>query len=87
MKNYTPTNARKNFYLILKDINQKNEPVTITPTNGNEDEAAIIISKKDWDSIAETLYLENTGTLANVHNREDDNSGFSNVNDIDWEKL
>ncbi|MBT9671132.1 type II toxin-antitoxin system prevent-host-death family antitoxin [Secundilactobacillus kimchicus] len=85
MKNYTPTNARKNFYQILKDINRQNKPVTITPANGNE--AAIIISKKDWDSIAETLYLENTGTLANVHKREDDNSGFSNVDDIDWDRL
>ncbi|KRK48384.1 hypothetical protein FC96_GL001484 [Secundilactobacillus kimchicus JCM 15530] len=87
MENYTPTNARKNFYQILKDINQQNKPVTITPANGNEDEAAIIISKKDWDSIAETLYLENTGTLAKVHKREDDNSGFSNVDDIDWDSL
>ncbi|WP_229718036.1 hypothetical protein [Ligilactobacillus salitolerans] len=41
--------------------------------------------KKDWDSIAETLYLENTGTLAKV--RENDKSSFSNLEEIDWDNL
>ena len=87
MENYTPTKARQNLYQILKDINQQKKPVTITPANGDEDQAAIIISKKDWDSIAETLYLENTGTLAKVREREDDESGFTNVDDLDWDNL
>ena len=87
MENYTPTKARQNLYKILKDINKQKKPVTITPANGDEDQAAIIIAKKDWDSIAETLYLENTGTLAKVREREDDTSGFTNVDDIDWDKL
>ena len=44
-------------------------------------------SKKEWDSIAETLYLENTGTLAKVREREDDDSGLTNVDEIDWDNL
>ncbi|MDN2453703.1 type II toxin-antitoxin system Phd/YefM family antitoxin [Lactobacillus sp. UCMA15818] len=87
MKNYTPTKARQHLYQILKDINQQKKPVTITPANGNEDQAAIIISKKDWDSITETLYLENTGTLAKVRERVDDDSGFTNADEIDWDNL
>ncbi|KRL41622.1 hypothetical protein FD45_GL000754 [Liquorilactobacillus nagelii DSM 13675] len=87
MENYTPTKARQNLYQILKDINQQKKPVTITPANGDEDQAAIIISKKDWDSITETLYLENTGTLAKIREREDDDSGFTNVDDLDWDNL
>lgn len=87
MENYTPTKARQNLYQILKDINQQKKPVTITPANGDEDQAAIIISKKDWDSITETLYLENTGTLAKIREREDDDGGFTNVDDLDWDNL
>ncbi|GBG95862.1 hypothetical protein LFYK43_23210 [Ligilactobacillus salitolerans] len=46
MENCTPTKARQNFYQILKDINQQKKPVTVTPANGDEDQAAIIIKKR-----------------------------------------
>lgn len=86
MENYTPTKASQHRYQILKAINQK-KPVAITPANGNEDQAAIIIAKKDWDSITENVYLENTGTLAKARERENDDSGFTNVDEIDWDNL
>lgn len=38
-------------------------------------------------SIEETEYLESTGTMDKVREREQDNSGFTNVDDIDWDKL
>ena len=87
MGNYIPTKARQHLYQILKAINQQKKLITVTPANGNEDQAAIIIAKKDWDSIAENVYLENTGTLAKARERENDDSGFTNVDEIDWDNL
>ncbi|GKT03950.1 type II toxin-antitoxin system Phd/YefM family antitoxin [Furfurilactobacillus entadae] len=87
MENYTPTNARKNFYKILKDVNNQKKPITVMPANGNENDAAVVISKKDWDSIAETLYLEGTGTMDKVRRRMNDDSDFTNVDAIDWDEL
>ncbi|WP_425613235.1 hypothetical protein [Xylocopilactobacillus apis] len=60
--------------------------MSIIPANGNQNEAVVVISKKDWDSIVETIYLEGTGTLAKVSQRMDDDSGFSDFDDVDWDK-
>ncbi|KRL14860.1 hypothetical protein FD12_GL001187 [Lentilactobacillus rapi DSM 19907 = JCM 15042] len=87
LENYTPTSARKNFYKILKDVNIQRKPVTVTPANGNEDEAAVVVSKRDWESMAETIYLENTGELPKARERSTDDSGTTNIDDIDWDKL
>lgn len=81
----TPTSARKDFYNLLKQVNESHKPVVI---NGNKsDNSAVIISKDDWDSIQETLYLESTGVMNKVREREQDDSGFTNIDDIDWDKL
>ena len=48
---------------------------------------AVIVNKKDWDSIQETLYLFTTGTLEKVVEREKDDSGSTNVDEIDWDTL
>ncbi|MFC6182093.1 type II toxin-antitoxin system Phd/YefM family antitoxin [Lactiplantibacillus daowaiensis] len=82
---FTPTSARKDFYHILKQVAEDHQPITIQQKDENLD--AIIISKSDYEALQETLYLANTGTLAKVKQREADNSGFTNVDDIDWENL
>lgn len=38
-------------------------------------------------ALAETRYLEQTGTGAIMRQREKDDSGWTNIDDIDWEKL
>lgn len=38
-------------------------------------------------NIKETEYLESTGTMNKVREREQDKSGYTNVDDIDWDKL
>lgn len=38
-------------------------------------------------NIKETEYLESTGTINKVREREQDKSGYTNVDDIDWDKL
>ncbi|WP_125589878.1 type II toxin-antitoxin system Phd/YefM family antitoxin [Companilactobacillus jidongensis] len=87
MQDYTPTNARKNLYNILKEVNIQKKPVAITPASGDENESAVVISRRDWDAIEETLYLENTGTLTKVRERQKDDSGFTNIDEIDWDNL
>lgn len=53
MKAIQITNARKNIYKLIDNVISSSEPVTITTKNGD----AVLISKNDWDSIQETLYL------------------------------
>lgn len=81
----TPTNARKEFYELLKQVNDSHEPIIISSSKSENN--AVIISQKDWDSIQETLYLETTGTMDKVREREKDNSGYTNVDDLDWDNL
>lgn len=81
----TPADARKDFYQLLKDVNNNHEPVFI---NGkNKENNAVIISQEDWNSIQDTMYLEVTGTMDKVREREKDNSGTSNIDNIDWNQL
>jgi prevent-host-death family protein len=88
MDTYTPTNARKNLYGLIKDVNLQKKPVVIEPANGNEKEAAVLVSKEDWDSIQETIYLENVGVMDKVRAREQsDDNDFEDVDDINWDEL
>ena len=64
----SPTEARKDFYQLLKNV-------------------AVIIGLEDWKSIQETIYLESTGTMDKVREREKDSSGTTNIDDIDWDNL
>jgi PHD/YefM family antitoxin component YafN of YafNO toxin-antitoxin module len=82
---YTPTSARKNLYSIIKHVNAQQDAVEIVPTNG--DKGAVVVASDFWHSLQETLYLEQAGTLALVKEREQDNTGFCDVDDIDWEAL
>ena len=81
----TPTNARKEFYELLKQVNDSHEPVIISSSKSENN--AVIISQKDWDSIQETLYVETTGTMDKVREREKDSSGYTNIDDLDWDNL
>ncbi|MGO3498127.1 MAG: type II toxin-antitoxin system Phd/YefM family antitoxin [Staphylococcus equorum] len=81
----TPTNARKEFYELLKQVNDSHEPVIISGSKSENN--AVIIGQKDWNSIQETLYLESTGTMDKVREREKDNSGYTNIDDLDWDNL
>ena len=81
----TPTNARKNLYNLIKKVNLDHTPVTISSSKKEED--AVLISKSDWDAIQETMFLENNGVGDVVRQREKDDSGFTDIDEIDWDKL
>lgn len=54
MTSISVTNARKNIYQLLSDVNTNAQPVLITNTKGKN---AVLISEDDWNAIQETLYL------------------------------
>jgi len=81
----TPTNARKEFYELLKQVNDSHEPVIISGSKSENN--AVIIGQKDWNSIQETLYLESTGTMDKVRERENDSSCFTDIDDLDWDNI
>ena len=80
-----PSSARKKFYQLLKDVNRDHKEIQIiSEVTGNN---AVLISLEDWQSIKETLLLQQTGILDQVRKREKDDSGFINIDEIDWDKL
>ncbi|WP_353420017.1 type II toxin-antitoxin system Phd/YefM family antitoxin (plasmid) [Staphylococcus delphini] len=85
MNSKTPTEARKDFYQLLKRVNSDHEPVYIEGKNDASN--AVIIGMEDWRSIKETIYLEATGTMQKVRERAQDNTGYTNLDDIDWDTL
>jgi PHD/YefM family antitoxin component YafN of YafNO toxin-antitoxin module len=82
---YTPTNARKNLYGIIKAVTMNRDVIEIVPSTGQEGVAVIPLA--DWSSIKETLFLEQSGVMNTVRQRESDESGFSDVDDLDWDTL
>lgn len=85
VKQYTPTNARKNLYGIIKDVSTNKTVVEIVPSSG--DGGVAVISLTDWSAIEETLFLEQSGVMDRVRKREKDDTGFTDVDDLDWESL
>ena len=47
------TNARKELYNLVEDVNLDSEPTLIVSKKGN----AVLISESDWNAIQETIYL------------------------------
>jgi len=82
---YTPSKARANLFGIIRQVNDNQTPVLVSPADGSK--GVVIVPEDEWRSIEETLYLEATGTLARVREREADDSGVTPVEDIDWDTL
>jgi prevent-host-death family protein len=54
MTTITATNARKELYKLLSQIQESHEPICITGKNGS----GILISEEDFAAIQETLHLQ-----------------------------
>lgn len=82
---YSLAQAQKDFYQILEQVTANHQPVTIQ----QPDDAlnAVIISKQDFQALQTTVYLAGQGVLAKVKAREQNNDGFTDVDDIDWDNL
>lgn len=83
METITPTNARKNLYGIIKQVVSDSQPIEIS--NNKDDESVIVISKRDWNSLQETIYLQNVGVLDRIKHYEDEES--EDLGEIDWDTL
>ncbi|PHS32040.1 MAG: type II toxin-antitoxin system prevent-host-death family antitoxin [Alkaliphilus sp.] len=53
MKTVPVTQARNNLYKLLDETILSSEPIEILGKRGN----GVLLSKQDWSSIQETLYL------------------------------
>lgn len=54
MNAITVTNARKNLYKLIEDVQESHEPIHITGKRGG----GVLISEEDFAAIQETLYLQ-----------------------------
>ena len=51
---HSANQARANLFKLLEQVNQESKPCIITSRKGD----GVLISKDDWESIQETLYLQ-----------------------------
>jgi len=54
MTNITVTNARKDLYKLIDQVQESHEPIVITGKRGS----GVLISEEDFAAIQETLYLQ-----------------------------
>lgn len=66
----TPTKARANLFSLIHHINRDSKPVIIS--GSEEDKSAVLISKRDYDAMQETMALLMNGQLQDAFDREND---------------
>lgn len=54
------TNARKELYTLVENVNLYNEPTLIVSKKGN----AVLVSEKDWNAMQESAYINSIPGLA-----------------------
>ncbi|MBO6258957.1 MAG: type II toxin-antitoxin system Phd/YefM family antitoxin [Succinivibrio sp.] len=54
------TNARKDLYNLVAEVNNESTPVLLTNSKGAN---AVLVGESDWNSIMETLYISSVPGL------------------------
>ena len=54
MRAINATNARRDLYKLISDVNSNSIPITITNNRGKN---AVLLSEDDWNALQETIYL------------------------------
>lgn len=81
MSIYTATNARQNFFQIIKDVCKSHKPARITNKDKNN---IVMMSEEDYNSIQETLYLLSIPNMRKSI-REGMDTPFNKCNNkLDW---
>ncbi|UXR69550.1 type II toxin-antitoxin system Phd/YefM family antitoxin [Staphylococcus sp. IVB6246] len=75
----TYSNARKNFRRLIDKVNEDSDTVTITTNNKN----AVLMSEADYNSIMETLYLQQSPVNAKHLSQSIAEAENKNVVDVD----
>jgi antitoxin YefM len=74
MEIHNASQARANLFKLLEQVNQENKPCLITSRKGD----GVLISKEDWESIQESLYLQSIpGLVESIKQAEVDNEWVS----------
>ena len=74
------TNARKNLFRLMEQVNENHEPVLITGKKGS----AVLVSESDWEAIEETLFLNAIPGMAESI-RDGMNTSVDELGDhLDW---
>ena len=83
MEYMNATNARKNFFNLISDVNRDHVPVRISGPSGS----AVLIGEEDWNSIQETLRLYSIpGLVESIHEASAaPESDFTPMEDMQWE--
>jgi len=80
MKTINITQARKDIYNLIKEVNDSHEPVEITTKSTN----GILISKDDWSAITETLHLCSIKGMRESIKKGMQTSVIECVSELDW---
>lgn len=75
----TYSNARKNFRRLIDKVNEDSDTVTITNNNKN----AVLMSEADYNSIMETLYLQQSPVNAKHLSQSIAEAENKNIADVD----
>ena len=71
---HSASHARANLFKLLEKVNRESQPCIITSRRGD----GVLISKADWESIQETLYLESIpGFVESIKQAEADDEWVS----------
>ncbi len=74
MEIFSATQARAKLFSLLEQVNKDHSPRVITSRQGD----GVLLSKDDWDSIQETLYLQSIpGLLDSIREAEQANDWVS----------
>lgn len=76
------TNARKELYNLVENVNRYSEPTLIVSKKGN----AVLLSEEDWNAIQETIYLNSIPGMAKslIEGKESSLDDCLTENEIEW---
>ena len=74
MEIVSASKARANLFSLVEEVNKDHLPRIITSKKGD----AVLLSKEDWESLQETLYLQSVpGLVESVRKAEQDDDWVS----------
>ncbi|MGK7938371.1 MAG: type II toxin-antitoxin system Phd/YefM family antitoxin [Xenococcaceae cyanobacterium] len=77
---HNASQARANLFKLLEQVNQESKPCIITSRKGD----GVLISKDDWESLQETLYLQSIpGLVESIKQAEADDNWVSETEFMD----
>lgn len=77
---HSASKARANLFKLLEQVNKESEPCIITSRKGD----GILISKDDWESLQETLYLQSIpGFVESIKQAQADDEWVSEAEFMD----